>query len=171
MKPLKRPAWLIATMGRGATLATIPFSRFRHHGGRVMAHSPIWEPGIQGSIMKALVLSAFVVLLGGCMSMRSVDLSPGEVREQVRAGQFARPGDHISVTMLDGSTQAFKVTQVTDRAVRGEGADVPIDSIVSLRRKQIDRTKTALTVVGAVAAVYVAAAVDAMYTIIDSIGD
>lgn len=119
--------------------------------------------------MRLAVVTAFAVLLGGCASLTPVDLPPGEVREQVRAGQIARPGERISVTTEDGGTHAFEVVQVTDHSVRGKAADVPIDMIVSVRTMQTDPARTALAVLGAVAAVYFVAAVDAVDEIIDAI--
>ncbi len=115
------------------------------------------------------LIATLAILLGGCSSLKPLDLTAEEVREQVRAGEIARPGERVSVTTEDGRTHEFKVVEVTDHAVRGDDADVPIDTIVSLRTRQTDPARTALTVAGAVAAVYVAAAVDAADSIIDDI--
>lgn len=101
--------------------------------------------------------------------MKPVDLPPGEVREQLRAGQIARPGERVSIATEDGRTHEFKVVRVTDRSVRGGTADVPINTIVSVRTKQADPAKTVLAAAGAVAAIYIVAAVDAVDEIIDDI--
>ena len=115
------------------------------------------------------MMTVLTILIGGSASLKPVDLPPGEVREQVRAGQIARPGQRVSVTTEDGRTHEFEVVQVDDGSVRGDAADVPIDTIVSVRAMQSDPTRTVLAVVGAVAAVYIVAAVDAVDEIVDDI--
>lgn len=101
--------------------------------------------------------------------MQPVNLSSGELRAQVRAGEIAQPGDRISVTTEDGKTQAFEVTGVTDSAVQGGNSTVRIDSIVTMRTKQTDTTRSVLAVAGGVAAMYVVAALKAVDDIIDDI--
>ena len=127
--------------------------------------------GIRGTATRIVVMLVFAVMLGGCMSLKPVNLPGEEVREQVRAGKVVRPGQQVSITTEDGRTQKFEVKQVTDRAIQGNGANVSIDSIVSVRTRRIDGTRSALAVVGAVVAVYILAAVDAMNDIIDAIGE
>ena len=98
-----------------------------------------------------------------------MDLSSGEIRAQVRAGEIARPGDRVSVTTVDGKTQTIEVTEVTDSDVRGSNSNVPIDTIVTMRTKQTDTTRSVLAAAGSVAAVYVIAALKAVDDIIDDI--
>lgn len=119
--------------------------------------------------MRPVVLVLFVFLLGGCTSLQPVDLSSGELREQVRAGEIAQPGDRISVTTEDGKTQTIEVTEVTNDDVRSSNSNVPIDTIVTMRTKQTDTTRSVLAVAGSVAAVYVIAALKAVDDIIDDI--
>ena len=114
-------------------------------------------------------IAMLAILLGGCTSLKPVDLTAEEAREQVRAGEIARPGERVSVTTEDGRTHEFEVVEVTDHAIRGDVDNVHIDSIVSLRTRRTDPARTALAVAGAVAVVYVAAAVDAANSIIDDI--
>ena len=121
--------------------------------------------------MRTAMMTVFAILIGGCASLKPVNLPPGEVREQVRAGQTARPGERVSVTTEDGRTHEFKVVQVTDGSVRGDDAEVPIDTIVRVRTMQPDPVRTALAVAGTVAAVYIVAAVDAVDDIIGDLTD
>ncbi len=116
-------------------------------------------------------VAATALLLGGCTSLKPVELPPEELREQVRNGQIVRPGERVSLTTDDGTTHVFDVLEVTGSAVRGDAVDVPIDSIVSVRTPQADPARTALAVGGALAAAYVLAALDALDEIIDDIGD
>ena len=119
--------------------------------------------------MRIAMMTVFAMLIVGCTSLQPVDLPAEEVRDQVRAGQIARPGERVSVTTEDGRTHDFKVVQVANGSVRGDAADVPIDTIVSVRTSQTDPVRTVLAAAGAVAAVYVVAAVDAMDDIIDDL--
>lgn len=105
------------------------------------------------------------------MSMKPVDLPREEVQDQVRAGKIVRPGQHVSITTEDGRTQKFEVTKISERAVQGDGANVSINSIESVRTRRIDGTRSALAVVGAVAVVYIIAAADAMIDLINSLGE
>ena len=115
--------------------------------------------------------AAFAVLLGGCTSLQPVNSPPEELRGQVRNGQIVRPGEYVSLTTVDGTTHVFEVLEVTDRAVRGDAVDVLIDSIVGVRTMQADPARTVLAVGGALAVVYVVAALDAVDEIIDAIVD
>lgn len=144
-------------------------SGFRQYTTRGLFHNLAQNFGVRQIATRIVLLTIFSCALGGCMSMKPVDLSREEVREQVRAGKIVRPGDHISITREDGRTADFEVAQVTDQAVKGDGTEVPIDSIVSLRTRQLDRTRSALVVVGTAAVVYAAAAVNAMNEILDDI--
>lgn len=114
---------------------------------------------------------AFALLLGGCTSLKPVELPPEEVRSQVRSGQILQPGERVSLTTEDGTTHVFEVLEVTDRAVRGAAVEVPIDSIVSVRTTQADPARTVLALGGALAVVHVLAALDAVDEIIDAIAD
>ena len=116
-------------------------------------------------------IAASALLLGGCTSLQLVDSSPEELRGQVRNGQIMRPGERVSLTTEDGTTHVFEVLEVTDRAVRSDAVDVPIESIVSVRTMQADPARTVLAVGGALAVAYVVAALDAVDEIIDAIVD
>ena len=119
--------------------------------------------------MRIAVMTVFAIVIAGCAGLKPVDLPPEEVRQQVRAGQIAQPGERVSVTTEDGRTHEFKVVQVTDSSVRGDNADVLIDTIISVRTRQTDPARTVLAAAGAVAAIYVVAAVDAVDEMIDDI--
>ena len=110
---------------------------------------------MQATMKTTAAIAVFAFLLGGCASLQAVDAPPEQVREQVRAGQIARPGERVTVTTEDGRTHEFEVVEVTDRAVRGDGAEVPIDEIVGVRATRADPARIALAVVGAAVAVYV----------------
>ena len=116
-------------------------------------------------------VAAIALLLGGCTSLKPVELPPEQLRDQVRRGQIVRPGERVSLTTDSGATHVFDVLEVTDSAVCGDAVRVPVDSIVSVRTPQADPARTALAVGGALLAVYVLAAQDAVDEIIDDIVD
>lgn len=129
------------------------------------------DPGTRGTLLRTVAFALFVFLLGGCTSLQPVDLSSREIHEKVRAGEIAQPGERISVTTEDGNTHAFEVSEVSDRAIRGGNSNVSIDTIVTMRTKQTDTTKSVLAVAGGVVAVYFIAALKTVDDIIDSIGE
>ncbi|MCY3620976.1 MAG: hypothetical protein OXH68_04595 [Gammaproteobacteria bacterium] len=102
------------------------------------------------------------ILLGGCTSLQPVDLTREAVREQVRNGKIGKPGQRISVKAEDGRTHEFVVVDVTDGAIRGAYAEVPIDSIVGIRTEQTNVARTTLAIAGTVVIVLIAAAADAI---------
>ena len=132
--------------------------------------SRIHDRGSNEIAMKTTAaIAVFAILLVGCTSLQPVDMPPEALREQVRASQIARPGERVSVTTEDGVTHEFKIVEVTDRAIRGDAVDVPINAIVSVRTRKTNPAKTALAVAGAVGIVYVVAALDAVDDVIDDL--
>lgn len=142
---------------------------FRQLGAPGVFRVRVCRLDVRGITTRIVLLAILCFLLGGCMSMKPVDLTAEQVREQVRAGKIVRLGDHVSITTEDGLTSEFEVRQVKDQAVQGDGTDVPIDSIVNVRTRQLNRTRSALVVVGVVALGYVIAVVHAMNEVIDDI--
>ena len=114
-------------------------------------------------------MAVSAVIVGGCTSLKPVGSSVVEVREQLRSGEISTRGEQIRVVTEDGTSHDFEVVEVTDRAIRGDVINVPIDEIVSLNVKQFDFVKTTFVVLGIGLAVYVAAVMHVMNSIIDDL--
>ena len=115
------------------------------------------------------VLGFCVILLSGCMSLQPMDLSPEEVRKQIRAGELANLGDRILVTTEDSKTYIFQVVEVTDCDVRGSEEAVQIDTIVSIHVRQPARERTVVAILGTLGIIYTVAALKAVDDVLDDI--
>lgn len=98
-----------------------------------------------------------------------MDLSPKEVRKQVRAGELAQPGERILVTTDDNKTHMFKVTEVTNRVVRGDKEAVQIDKLVSIHVRQPARERTFVAIFGTVGIIYTVTVLKALDDVLDDI--
>jgi hypothetical protein len=89
---------------------------------------------------------SITVLLTGCMTMRPVELSPGEGL----TGKVA-PNDIVRVWTRDGRTLDLHVTAVEPDALVGKEQRVPIKDIARLERQRVNWTVTTLIIVGVAA--------------------
>jgi len=112
---------------------------------------------------------AVLLALAGCTSLQRVAADPEALRDRVRAGELVRAGDRIAVTTEDGTQYAFTVAHVDADALSGDGFQVPIDRIATLRTERIDVVRTAGAAGGAVAAAYVAAAIAAFLSVLEAL--
>jgi hypothetical protein len=94
--------------------------------------------------MRNIVLPAALVLLTfACTSMRPVDGSREQIREQIRAGALVAPGDRILVTTDDGAEQEFRVSEVrSDGTLVGKNHEVPVTAIATLEKRERSWIKT-----------------------------
>ena len=115
------------------------------------------------------VLVALAVVITGCTTMKSVEMSSDELRAAIRAGDVGQPGQQVVVVTADGKRHAFAFQGVdtAQDVVRGEGAAgdavaVPIGDIAALRMKAKDGVGTTAVVLGlgAVFLLYAASGVD-----------
>ena len=101
------------------------------------------------------VLVGLSVVIAGCTTMKSVEMSSDELSAAIRAGEIAEPGQRVVVVTADGERHAF-TSQGVDTAqdvIRGEGAAgeavaVPIGDIVALRMAARDGVGTTAVVLG-----------------------
>jgi hypothetical protein len=94
--------------------------------------------------MRKLTLPVAVVLLAcACTSLRPVDASREQLREQIRSGALLAPGDRIRVTTDDGAQQEFRIAEVrSDGTLVGKNHEVPVDSIATLAKRTTSWIKT-----------------------------
>lgn len=121
-----------------------------------------------GRAGRAAVL-AVLLALAGCTSLQHVAVDPEVLRDRIRAGELVHAGDRIAVTAEDGTQYAFTVAHVDADALSGDGFQVPIDRIATLRTERIDVVRTAGAAGGAVAAAYIAAAIAAFLSVLEAL--
>jgi hypothetical protein len=115
----------------------------------------------RGSAVRAAVLGLFgAALLCGCVSVQKFAVPPQTLRDQIRSGELAQPGDRVSIVTATTGERVFVVTEVDQDVIRGEGVEIPIDDVVALTKFSLDVPKTALAVggtyVGFYALIYIA---------------
>lgn len=89
-----------------------------------------------GSI-RILILFALLSLFG-CMSDQRFEGPPTVLRDAIRNGEAVRAGEHVSIVTATRGELLFRVTEVDQDAVRGDGVEVPIDDIVALQVRTVD---------------------------------
>ena len=115
----------------------------------------------RGSAVRAAVLGLIgAALLCGCVSVQKFDVPPQTLRDQIRSGELAQPGDRVSIVTATTGERVFVVTEVDQDVIRGEGVEIPIDDVVGVTKLSLDVPKTALAVggtyVGFYALIYIA---------------
>jgi hypothetical protein len=99
-------------------------------------------------LLKRLVVTVACAAMVACYSLRSIDGSPAELREGLRAGTLVKVGDRLEIRTAAGKRYDLKVVSVGQDAVRGESRVVPIEDIVALQHKELDVGRTVLLTVG-----------------------
>ncbi len=102
---------------------------------------------MHGKIVSALLI---ILMVSGCTSMKPVEMSPDQVQQKIAAGEVLGVGDKVKIATSDDQIHKFKVTEVTDQKVRGDGIEVPIDEIVAVETKKFSLGKTAALTSGTV---------------------
>ncbi len=110
-----------------------------------MGHAGTWV-----ELSRRLCLLVCMVLLCACTSVRPVELSAEELRQQIRTGSLIAPGDRVRIATDSGQTYTFKVTSIDEATVHGPDDHVAIDTIAALRTRDFSAGKTALLAGGAV---------------------
>ena len=88
------------------------------------------------------------VLLSGCSTYRSAEMTPEQTQQKIAAGELANAGDKIRITTTDNETYVFKVTSVTDDTIVADRVSIPIENVVTVETLEFSAGKTAATVGG-----------------------
>jgi hypothetical protein len=98
--------------------------------------------------MKVLTLLSAALLIAGCTTLRPIDASPTELRQQISSGGLLKPGDRVVIVAADGKAHRFAVKSIDAGLIRGRSDSVPIEQVTTLQRRQFSRVKTAALVIG-----------------------
>ena len=88
-----------------------------------------------------MILLAALSLGSGCMATHSPDLPPETLQREIREGNLIEAGDSVVLTTGSGRVQ-IDVTEVTPEVVRGDGASVAIEEIVTLGNRRLSVART-----------------------------
>jgi hypothetical protein len=110
--------------------------------------------------MRRLMVLALILVSTGCTTLRPVNGTPEDLRQQISAGTLLKPGDRVSIVSVDGKTHRFEVTGIAAGVIQGRHESVPVDQVASLEKRRVSALKTAALAVAVVAAGIVAIAAE-----------
>jgi len=99
-----------------------------------------------------LAVAGLSLILGGCTSMKTLEMSATDLQAQIRAGQLIKVGQRVEFVTTDGKEHRFTVTGIDQQVVDGHKESLQIDDIVGLRTREVSAGKTSLLVGGVVSA-------------------
>jgi len=93
--------------------------------------------------MKYLTIVLMLLIASGCTTLKTVELEPEQLHEQISTGNIIQVGDKVQVVTSDGMRHEFKVKAITENRIVGKDIDIPIMDIVALEIRIPDDKKTA----------------------------
>ena len=107
--------------------------------------------------MKFLIIILMFLIASGCTTLKTVELEPQQLHEQISTGNIIQVGDKVQVVTSDGMRHKFKVKAITENRIVGKDIDIPIMDIVALEIRIPDDEKTSLLVAGGITVAIVGA--------------
>ena len=104
------------------------------------------------TFIKQLLAACVVLSMVGCTTIQPLTVNASQL------SQSLKPGDQVELVTASGQQLQFKIDNVDATGLQGGGQRVAYEDIRSISRKQVDTKKTALVVLGVVAAGALAAA-------------
>ena len=101
----------------------------------------------------SLILCLAMFQLSGCTSLRSVEMTPSQLQQKIRAGDVIKQGDAVKLVTLDGRRHEFTVSELTATTISSESESIVIDDIIALETREFSGGKTAL-LVGSMITIY-----------------
>ena len=97
------------------------------------------------------IISILVIInLIGCTSLQTIEAPPDKLHEQIRHENLVKVGDKVKIITEDEKEDQFVVTAINESEIRGKDVTVPIDSIVSVQKREFDPNKSTFTGIGTV---------------------
>lgn len=85
---------------------------------------------------RSWIVLGCLVLFSGCVSVAKLGGSPEYVRSVIREGEVVRAGDRVTLETTKQREVKFSVSQIDERAIRGDGNEVFIDDVVAAERRR-----------------------------------
>lgn len=104
------------------------------------------------TFLKQLLAAAVALSMLGCTTIQPLTANGSQLAATLK------PGDQVEITTNNGQQLKFKLDTVDANGVQGGSQRVAYNDIQSISRKQMDRTRTTMVVLGVLAAGALAAA-------------
>lgn len=98
---------------------------------------------------------ALLALAGACTTVNRVDMTPPELRDELRMGGVVKTGDQVTVVSEVQGDLTFQVTDVDGDSIKGDSVEVPIDEILLLEKRVFAPLRTGGAVYGGTYAVLI----------------
>ncbi|MGH8238684.1 MAG: hypothetical protein ACREXP_16915 [Steroidobacteraceae bacterium] len=98
------------------------------------------------TFLKPLLAAGVAISMVGCTTIQPLTVNASQLASTLK------PGDNVEVVTARGQQLSFKVENVDDTGLQGAGQRVAYNDIQSIGRKEISAGRTALVVLGVVAA-------------------
>ena len=109
---------------------------------------------------RILAVPLVLLLVSGCMRVEKPDHPPEALRDAIRGGELVQPGDRVAVTSVGGGEQVLVVAgiDIDNDTIRGAGAEIPIEEVTALEKREFSPVRTGLAGLGVSAVVVIAVA-------------
>lgn len=104
------------------------------------------------TFLKQLLAAAVALSMLGCTTIQPLTANGSQLATTLK------PGDQVEIVTNSGQQLKFEVDNVDANGVQGGGQRVAYNDIQTISRKQMDKTRTTMVVLGVLAAGALAAA-------------
>ena len=95
--------------------------------------------------MKCFTTWILMITLTGCTTLRPIDTNQPDLSQLIAAGEL-KIRDHVIIETTDRKTCEFNITSITAASIDGKQRSIPIDQIVSLQKRVLNKKRTILLV-------------------------
>jgi hypothetical protein len=104
----------------------------------------ITHPLEEGKMKILGCFTIIILLLCGCTTFSTMQMSRSEVQERISHGDLIHSGDQVKIITYDGKQYQFKVISIVDGSIKGKDVEIPIKDIDLVEKRRISIGKTAL---------------------------
>ena len=95
--------------------------------------------------MKCFITWILMVTLTGCTTLRPIDINPPDPSQRIAAGDL-KVRDRVIIETVDWKTYEFDITAISVASIDGKQRSIPVDQIVSLKKRVLNTKRTLLLV-------------------------
>jgi hypothetical protein len=86
-----------------------------------------------------------MITLTGCTTLRPIDAVQPDLSQRIAAGDL-KVRDHVIIETTDWQTYEFDITSINVASIDGKQRSIPVDQIVSLKKRVLNTKRTLLLV-------------------------
>ena len=137
----------------------------------------VWKPQLIGPA-RSVISAWLLVMILGCSTVKTNDLPPDELQNQIASGDLIQQGDYVTINTEKGQRYEVKIIQISEHSIRGEETlrknegvinenaevsnqtietrpiEIPIVEIVSIEKRELTPVGAAGAAAGTVGLMY-----------------